>query len=771
VPEELPIPEVVPAPVMRVTGGTGDKPGAGVIIDNRTDLPDESVREAVMVHWAEQAALQFGQPSSFQLYATNPEGSMLHRSPFRTPSNVIDEIRLARQVVETDDDIAATLGQCLSTAYGNGMQNQHEDERTVMLFNKICGPTATGGMNMDRVLKELHREYVIAGQVNTISMYTRTRYNFTPSGGGDSIQAQLATPLVGVIPAENIRVLTNDIFGNGELAYDPTDVALKEWLEEFFGATTSPARKNQMRGENPIMAAIFTGRVEVPWNDQDMFAAGKVLYTLNPRMVHRTTMPKGANAYPRPPLTANFALLEAKRLLNIMDYSLLQGGTNYIVVAKQGSDQLPGKQPEIDNLMDQVRSASRTGVLVGDHRLSIDIITPDLGELLNPAKRQLLGRKLSMALLRIPEQVTHDPGSAGAAQELTFIENTITSDRRDVKRHIEGNVYEEVVSRNPSSFSKGAPTLWFPKIILTGIKDFFANVVQARDRGDIPRKWAVEVLGFDYEAGVAQRKREKASGDDDVMTPASVPYSSPNGPGGPPGQPGRPPGSSPDNGRPGGVPGPGAPPQRALPPGLRSVGEDIRSQWSEDERRTMRYGELTVACLEAHPDHALGRVIDVEREAVASGHTIQRASVIVIPVNVEYEVGELRAFRLAEGLSLIVGQRRDDDALVARALSFREPHYTLQSAEDAALRYGFVTATVHAAPDRAEPPSAVSQVIAQVIDQPELVQTFASALATALGGLVPDITIQLPGEQAKRLVRGDNGEIVAVEPVAPPASD
>jgi hypothetical protein len=150
-------------------------------------------------------------------------------------------------------------------------------------------------------------------------------------------------------------VLTNDIFGNGELAYEATDAKLKDWLEEFFGPTTTAARKNQMREAEPVLAALFTGRKEIPVTTATCSRQG-VVYTLNQRMVHRTTMPKGASAYPRPLLTANFALLEAKRLLNIMDYALLQGGTNYIVIAKQGSDKLPAQQPEIDNLMEQVRS-------------------------------------------------------------------------------------------------------------------------------------------------------------------------------------------------------------------------------------------------------------------------------------------------------------------------------------------------------------------------------------------------------------------------------
>jgi hypothetical protein len=311
---------------------------------------------------------------------------------------------------------------------------------------------------MDRLLKELYREYLISSSITTVSLFTRTRYKVTPPGGDTPITSQLATPLVGVLPAEQIRVLTNDIFGNGELAYEATDAEAEGLAGGVLRPDDHGSPEEPDAEAEPVLAALFTGRKEIPVTDGDMFASGRVVYTLNQRMVHRTTMPKGASAYPRPLLTANFALLEAKRLLNIMDYSLLQGGTNYIVVAKQGSDKLPAQQPEIDNLMEQVRSASRTGVLVGDHRLSIDIITPNLESLLNPAKRTLLGRKLAMLLMRIPEQVTDDPGNAGAQQELEFTSRTITSDRRDIKRHVEGYVYDEIVAatRRPSPRARRA---------------------------------------------------------------------------------------------------------------------------------------------------------------------------------------------------------------------------------------------------------------------------------------------------------------------------
>lgn len=748
-----------------IAGPPGEPPtdATGAIIDNRTTLPDDQVRDAIMARWVEIGGLQFGRPSSFQLYATSGgTHSMLNRSPFRAPSSVMDEIKLARMVAETDDDVAAAIGQAYATAFRDGMENQHTDEQTLRLFNRIARDA-----NLDRVFKELYREYLISASINTLTLYSRKRLSFTPAGTEEQVNAQLAVPQIGILPAENIRVLENDIFHNSPLAYDPSDdIALKEWLERFFAKSTTAAVKNQMRNQEPVLAAVFTGEIEVPWNDSDMFSAGKKLYTLNERMVHRTTMPKGASPYPRPPLTANFALLEAKRLLNIMDYSLLQGGTNYIIIAKQGSDKLPAQQPEIDNLMEQVRTASRTGVLVGDHRLDIEIVTPSLTELLNDKKRKLVGRKITMALLRIPEQVTEDAGSEGAKQELELMGNTITSDRHDLKRHIESNVYEEIVTRNRATFTKGAPSVWFRRIVLTGVKDFWDQIVQARDRGDIPRKWVVEMLGFDYEAGLAQRERELENGDDEILTPGSVPFSDPNNPAGLDGGQGRPAGQTTDPTR-----DPAQRQRRRLRQRNRR-GEPVTAFWDEEQRRTVRYGELTATVLEQFPDHSVGRVTDAERAAIDQTEVTYHGTMAVVPVNPTYEVTEVRAFRLDEGLSLLVGTRRRDGAYVAKGVAFREPHFTLEEAEEHAMRWGFVTAVEEEEVEGELVPSSPSpqrlsltEAVALIQEHPDALQVFAGAVATALGGLAPTIHVEMPGPGGVTRVvkRDDQGNITAIE--------
>jgi hypothetical protein len=724
----------------------------GVVVDNRTGLPDDQVMAAVYSHWVESAAFQFGQPSTFQLFS-NTQGSLLARTPFQVPKDVIEEIKLARTVAETDDDVQAAISQQIAAAYRDGMQHQHTDEQTQGFFNAWAED-----QNLDGLMKEMHREFLISSQVTTLALFVRKRLSFIPDDTSTEVTGQLAVPMIGVLPAENVRVTSTDLFGNGSLAYEVHNEQMKRWLDEFFSPRTTPARKSQMREQEPVMAAVFTGREEIPWNDPDMTIAGKVLYTLNEQMVKRTTMPKGASPYPRPLLTSNFALLEAKRLLNVMDYALLQGGTNYIVVAKVGSDKLPGQQPEVDNLMNQVRVASRSGVLVGDHRVDIEIITPELKELLNPEKRQLVGRKITQALLRIPEQVTGDGGTEGIKAEMTLTENTVTGDRRDMRRHLENGPYRQIVKRNPSRFKKGAPTIWFPRIILTDSKDFYDAVLKTRDRGDIPRKWSVEMLGFNFEAGVEQRKREQAAGLDELMVPGNVPFSDPSqGP--QDSNDGRPPGSSPNNGR-NGAPAPaGSPrPRRTI---LRTPGETVRAEWDATEGRTLRVGEVTEALLDQYPGFEVGRVTNYERDALAAARIHQAAAAVVVPVNLGYEVAAIRALRLDDGVSVIVGERTTDKAMVARALCFRE-RWTVDEAEETARRWGF-----EPAPREDDEIEEEHASLAVAPNFEEMTTRMVEAVASALQNMPqPTILLTLPGQRPMRVVRDEEtGAIIGTEPV------
>lgn len=644
-----------------------------VTIVNDTPLPDGAVEDAVYDYFVENASLAGIEHSTFQTYVNN-HGSMLARSKYVTPTNTIDEIKLARNLAERDDDVAAVMGSMLAIAFSEGMDNFHKDEATVAIFNKVCEEAG-----MDHVVQEFYREWLISGQINSATLFTRQQVEYTPSGTDNIVTNSLAMPVCGVIPAENIRILGNDMFGTGELAYDPTgQPKLQEWLEAYFDPNTKPSKKAALGLQDRVSANLFLEKREVAFNESETGRYSGSLYILNPRMVHRSTMPKGSWKYPRPPLTRDFALLEAKRLLNIMDFALLQGGSNFIVVAKKGSDQKPATKPEVQNLTRMVRQASRTGVIVGDHRLSFDIITPELKELLNPQKRRLIGRKLAMALMRTPEQGTEEPGTEGAKLETEIYGRVVSLDRRDIQRHIENKIYPEVVKRNPSVLKEKAK-LWFPKIVLTSGQFFNDFVLKLRDRGDIPRSWAVGVAGFPWDAGVQERQREIERGDDEIMAPASVPFSSSEA-GPQDNNEGRPSGSR------DGQPTNEGPTKKIA----QNPGETIRAFYDEELARVVRIGQVTYAILEEYPEYSLGRFSTEERAALDRGEPEQKGPVLYVPVNPGYETANEKIVRLREGLSMVVGHVVGTrDTMVAKVLCFREPEFKGEAAEDLSIRWGF----------------------------------------------------------------------------------
>jgi hypothetical protein len=222
-----------------------------------------------------------------------------------------------------------------------------------------------------------------------------------------------------------------------------------------------------------------------------------------------------------------FGLAEAKRLLNLTDWSLLEGAINFLVVVRKGSDKMPAHPLEVANLQSVVRSAARSGVMVGDHRLDVQIIMPNMEFLLDKEKRLLLGRKIAKSMMRLPD---FDFGrvEGGGTPEGEIVSQVMMSDRLLIKRAIERYLYNDIVSRNPSVFKNGSPSLWFPPVTITGHKFFNDQALKLRDRGDISRSTTIELAGLDPDAEFARRQEEVDSGFDEVMTPQNVPSTGAN---------------------------------------------------------------------------------------------------------------------------------------------------------------------------------------------------------------------------------------------------
>lgn len=511
-------------PSMAEFGAAAAGGGAAVIV-NETGLPDREIRQVIAERWldiAEISAFTPGAMGSMSARQSTP-ANLFVRSSYNSPRNVIEEMELALRLYEEDDAVGRSVDAVAALMFA-GMRNLHEDEDTTFRFNAIAKE-----INLDLKLRELMTGLLLMGQQYPVKMFSSKVINNFSAGANPRV----IVPNIVQLNPMSVRVVDATDADNPILVQE-VDQATHEFLiaigkgaEGGAGGATAEVK----RSDNPVAAQLYTEQF-IPndsHRDDPLLSAAQQAWFLNPRMVKRYIMHSNSSQGKYAPLLLKriFGLAEAKRLLNLLDYTLLNGAVNFLIVVRKGSDAYPAVQEEVDNLQGLVSRAARTGVIVGDHRLDVEIITPQLDSMFSAEKRNLLDKKIEKSIFRMPD---FDWGrvEGGGTPETAIAEQVLASDRLIVKRWIERDIYDETVLRNKGAFTKGAPKIWLPPIMLGGRDLIVDTLLKLRDRGDIPRTWVVTAAGYDADAALADRKRELAQGWDETMTAANVPSTGAN---------------------------------------------------------------------------------------------------------------------------------------------------------------------------------------------------------------------------------------------------
>lgn len=242
-------------------------------------------------------------------------------------------------------------------------------------------------------------------------------------------------------------------------------------------------------------------------------------------------------------------ILEMKQHLRAADRAALIGQTNFIVVITKGTDKLPAKAAEIENLQAQAKVIARLPVLVGDHRLNVEIVSPDMTNVLQDSRWQALDQRLVFKALQSYSPVTQGGNSSGTgvSEMSRVIAKGMESRRHMIVRTLQAKVFQKILDKNPDELDE-MPTLEFsPKRITLDMKaEVIQQILKLRDRGDLSRETVLEEMDYDQDIEVLRRAQEKAIYD--RVFQSGVPHSSPGmnpfatqqGPGAPP-PPGTPP--------------------------------------------------------------------------------------------------------------------------------------------------------------------------------------------------------------------------------------
>lgn len=256
-------------------------------------------------------------------------------------------------------------------------------------------------------------------------------------------------------------------------------------------------------------------------------------------------------------MKAVLPILEMKAHLRASDRATLIGNTNFIVVITKGSDKLPAKPAEIANLQEQARVIARLPVLVGDHRLHVEIVSPTLDNTLQDSRWQVLDSRLVFATLKTFSPVTQGGGSSagtGVSEMSRVVAAGLQGRRHMLMRSIESAVFAKIMDANEGVIDEFPHLEFAPKRITLDFKqDIMNNILKLRDRGDISRETTLEELDYDQDVEVLRRGRERVDYDETFQSsgaphgsPAMNPFGQqqqPNvGPAGQPPEGGRPPG-------------------------------------------------------------------------------------------------------------------------------------------------------------------------------------------------------------------------------------
>lgn len=496
-----------------------DSETKGVIL-NETDVPNDDIMTALRTQNPEIAALMRW---SQTIQSESRRGGIFERDMYTDPKNIFDEFRVAANAAENDDVVAGVVGATEALAF-NKMSLECEDEDEENIWNQIAAD-----MDFDSRLREMWRELFVVSQFYIAILWGKKDYKVegrTPKGTRRKKEYKGLNVPVGLTLLDPLKVIPvgNMMFNQERLVYIAEELEAENFDKVLAGEET----------DDLIVSSLIEGRYQPGDLEKQKLKAITGanldhLYYLKPENVFRHTETRPQyERFAKVRIRSVFELLDMKRQLRQMDRSFLLAGTNFIVLVTKGTDDRPATGKEIAQLATQVKMSARVPIIVGDHRINVEIITPKLDATLEPNRHNLIDSRITSRLYHILASGNYSSGMKGddSIKISKVIARGMESRRHMMRRIIEAKIFKPTFEKN-DSFKSSAPKLRFhPKRITLDFDSNIATYLQdLRDRGDISRDTMLEELDISQEQEALKRVREKENGFDDVFVPSFVPFS------------------------------------------------------------------------------------------------------------------------------------------------------------------------------------------------------------------------------------------------------
>ena len=315
------------------------------------------------------------------------ERGIFTRDRYVTPGQVFQQMALAYD--SADDDVVANVLDVSEALSFQKIGFECEDADQEDIWNQVAVD-----IELETFFRQAYRELFLVSQFYGVVMWGRKEYAVRGKGEGGrkrrkAVNVRVPTQ-IGLLDPLRIVPVQNDIFGKARLA----------WI----------ANKDEMSmvGEgriidDPLMSLLFEQRYEATVKEKADLAREGVdvdrLILLNDDMVFAHSLTKAPyERWARIRMKSIFPLLDLKHQLREMDRAFLLGGINFIVLVTRGTDDKPTSRSEVAETTAQMRTQSKSPVIVSDHRIDIKLITPEINHVLQANKWDVLDERLLMKL-------------------------------------------------------------------------------------------------------------------------------------------------------------------------------------------------------------------------------------------------------------------------------------------------------------------------------------------------------------------------------------
>lgn len=491
----------------------------GPIVINESALPIDEIRAAALQQHPEVALLT--RWSSNMTTNRTRRGNIFQRDRYLTPHNIFDQMKVALDAAETDDIVSGVLESTESLAF-NRVSMGCDDEQQEDVWNQIIDD-----LEIDKMLRQMWRESFITSQFYCGVLWGKKTYKArTKTSNGNKskkVFKDLRVPIaLSILDPLRIIPVGSFLFGQERLAYIANPTEATTFDQVLAGTNTSDL----------VVSQLIDQRYVPNWNErrwiQEMTGARNLdhlfLFKQGSVFRHTATRPDYMR-FAGVRLKSVFELLDLKQQLREMDRAYLLGATNFIILVKKGSDELPAKQAEVNTLSNQMQNLSRFPVIVNDHRTEIQIITPEMDITLDPQKYNVLDSRITARLYLMFMTGGFSAGAGGddSIKLARVIARGMESRRFMIFKTLHKEIFRPTFDRN-ETLDDPVTMNFHPKRIALDFDPNFANYMQdLRDRGDVSRDTLLAEVDLDEAQEAVLRIRE-AEQYDDVFTPVNIEF-------------------------------------------------------------------------------------------------------------------------------------------------------------------------------------------------------------------------------------------------------